>query len=308
MAPPSNHDDLSAHFNAKTRDPRVGEWSTSPEFCACLAHYLIEEVGRFDSEHIPASCAKNLKDYQRENDSVVDYCESVINTLPSKTNPDENGGYCDCITVAAAYRGYVAWVKDNSAKPSWVNPREFARAFRDWADRSPNWSVVPEDDGSLKRYSPCSVEYNNRRDVKLFRLADHWDSRDLCNIVKWLTAGDQERGRGIVRAYSDGEPVTAVTTPAPVPTVSLPFAACNGRISTTPVEPKTTSENGRTLEVVGDGTFVRNDGLIWRPGAPKPLVEPYDGVELTRAELEGLACFGRAYRDQESDERVAGHL
>lgn len=299
---------FSAHFDEKTRDPRIGEWSTSPEFCACLARYLIEEVGRFSPEHIPASCRENLKAYQRENDSVFDFCETVVDALPSKANPDDNGGYCDVVLVNAAYRGYRAWLQLNRPNASAANSREFGRSLREWAEQSPNWSAEIDGTGSLRRYSPHQPQHNNRSDTKLFRLADHWDNREHRNVVEWLRAGDQAaQGRGIVRAYPDGEPVTQVqtSTPQPGPMSARPFGEW---IPTEPVEPEETDTQGRTLAVVGEGTFVRSDGAIWRPGASEPLVEPYDGVELTRAELEGLACFGRAHRDAETGELVAAHL
>lgn len=216
-------------------DPTIDEWIASPQFLTWAAHYALCEVDDFSETDIPIECIELLQEYRRENDSVLDFFDDVIEAVPSQVNPDEKGRYCDFVSISAAYKGYQFWLSETRPNARPVSQREFGRSFREAAAASPNWLVEIDDKNKLKLYRAASFANtcgaNDTKGARLFACGREYDADSRRQIERYAYALEQGVGRGIVRAYPNAAPVSpdvlnaVVLNAAPAPDTT-PDAAC----------------------------------------------------------------------------------
>ncbi|MBF9669750.1 DNA primase family protein [Bifidobacterium dentium] len=212
-------------FSAKllgVEDPRIDDWIQSPEFLTWLAHYALTEVEDFDRLDEPEECKELLHEYERNNDNILEFFEEVIEAIPSQTNPDDKGRYCDFVSMATAWDGYKYWLAKNHPNAH-AGKNEFMRGFRAVAAASPNWDATPGADGKLPQRRVTSYAnaarqpYCNSNNptyddgAALFPVGIEYDPNTRRKYVRYARAltqcGKGGQGRGIVRVCPAASPV-----------------------------------------------------------------------------------------------------
>lgn len=190
-------------------DSRIDDWSTSPEFLTWLAHYVLTEVDDFDANNIPVECQELLREYQRNNDNVLAFFEEVIDAIPSPDNPDENGRFCNFVSVTAAFKAYRFWLRTSRPGATSVPDFEFKKSFRAAAASSPNWLAEIDSANKLKQYRIDA--YTNAgsyppedNGARLFPVDSSYNKALGRNATYYAHARTQcgkkgGRGRGIIR-------------------------------------------------------------------------------------------------------------
>ena len=274
------------------------EWVCSQEFSDWLAWKVLAGIPDYYRLEESATSVAIRREWKYEDDTVADFFETVINALPSKTSPDADGLWADFISTSAAFAYFEPWRKQYRPTSPTLNFRPFARSFIQAAEGTPGWARSGEKESATRH---CNAVPGHPAGLML------WSLEDKRGNVTPVYARQQGRTRGIVRAYDDGEPAMPPTSVATTSLVNDVYAIGHfGIIKDEPVEPFPVCEDHR-VEVVDQSTVVFDNGTVQRYGAA-PMPEPHAPGALTNAELEALATFGRAYRDPETNELVAGHL
>ena len=158
--------------------------------------------------------------WRTENDSLLDFLERYLPSVPSKAEPNRYGLYADGLVASTLYEIYKADLKvsrPGSKPPSLL---DFSKQLYARVDEHPEWGwTVPRyDDEKVKMVSPikmanthavtydgCYPDVTKREGLPL--------GADIPGF-KPIDASRQTRGRGIVRAYPNGEPPEPVVSDA----------------------------------------------------------------------------------------------
>lgn len=273
------------------------EWVRSQEFADWLAWKVLAGIPDYYRLDESATSVAIRHEWNCEDDGVADFVANVIDLLPSKISPDENGLWVDFVSTSAAFEYFQLWSRKNRPTSRLINLIPFGRAFVQAAEATGGWSASVEKT-SATRY--CNAVPGHPAGLAL------WSLEGSRGDAIPVYSREQGRTRGVVRVYADGEPATPPTSVATTDLVDGVYVGRFGVIKDEPVEPFPVREDHR-VEVVDKSTVVFADGTVQRYGKP-PMTEPHAQGDLTPAELEALATFGRAYRDPETNELVAGHL
>lgn len=272
------------------------EWVCSQEFSDWLAWKVLAGIPDYYRLEESATSVAIRREWKYEDDTVADFFQTVINALPSKTSPDANGLWAGFVSTSTAFEYFEQWRRKYRPTSPTLNLRPFARSFAQAAETTPGWAPSGEKESATRH---CNAVPGHPAGLML------WPLEDKRGNVTPVYARQQGRTRGVVRVYDDGEPAMPPTSVATTSLVNGTMARFDV-IKDAPVEPFPVCENHR-VEVVDRNTVVFDDGTVQRFGET-PMPEPHAPGDLTPAELEALATFGRAYRDPETNELVAGHL
>lgn len=276
------------------------EWVCSQGFADWLAWKVLAGIPDYYRLEESATSLAIRREWNRENDTVADFFASVVDQLPSKTSPDANGLWAGFVSTSTAHEYFDQWRRKNRPNSPALDLRPFSRSFLQAAEATPGWAPSGEKESATRH---CNALPGHPAGLML------WALEDKRGNVTPVYARDQGRTRGVVRVYDDGEPAMPPSSVATTSLVNGAYVKSHRPFETIkdePVEPFPVAKDHR-VEVVDWSTVVFDDGTVQRYGKT-PMREPHAPGDLTHAELEALATFGRAYRNPMTNELVAGHL
>lgn len=158
--------------------------------------------------------------WRTENDSLLDFLERYLPSVPSKAEPNRYGLYADGFVTSTLYEIYKADLKvsrPGSKPPSLL---DFSKQLYARVDEHLEWGwTVPRyDDEKVKMVSP--IKMANTHAVTYDGCYPDATKREGLPLgadipgFKPIDASRQTRGRGIVRAYPNGEPPEPVVSDA----------------------------------------------------------------------------------------------
>ena len=158
--------------------------------------------------------------WRTENDSLLDFLERYLPSVPSKAEPNRYGLYADGLVASTLYEIYKADLK--VARPGSKPPSllDFSKQLYARVDEHVEWGwTVPRyDDEKVKMVSP--IKMANTHAVTYDGCYPDATKREGLPLgadipgFKPIDASRQTRGRGIVRAYPNGEPPEPVVSDA----------------------------------------------------------------------------------------------